>query len=135
MSSNQDTIRIRTLRFSGPMPPHEQAEHAHEFLDGLQGVYRIERVADDGLQLTYDLNHTCLEFIETHLQAQGFHLDNSLLTKLRRALHYYSEAALIDTLRNGDECRQRIQEVAKKTFEQTRHGCTDPRPEPWRHYL
>ena len=73
--------------------------------------------------------------MDEHLVDKGFHLDNTLMSKLTRALIYYVE----DTqLHNMDAPERRMkrssQEAYGKAWEQHPHGDHDDTPPEWREY-
>jgi hypothetical protein len=89
------------------------------------------------LNLTYDLATITLEQIETALQEVGFHLDNSLISRFRRALYYFTEENErsnrgLSKLTCSHGCAIKI---FAAQYRATKHGCRDPRPEHLRRYL
>ena len=84
-----DTERVRQLSFS--QLPAGQAKDALMLLHDLPHLVVLGTVGDTGLLIRYELPFYTLGKIEFALLDQGFHLDNSLLNKLRRALIYYFE--------------------------------------------
>ena len=135
--SEQDSERIRhrELAFA---PVHEdphQARSAMLLLDDIEGIENLELIDDLHLRVSYRIEFVCLRLIEDALAYAGFHLDNSLLSKLKRALYYYSEDVQRDNLgceRGEHNC---IQKVFINRYQHLRHGCRDDRPEHWRRYL
>lgn len=78
--------------------PLRQAEQAQQLLRKLEGMEVELGPGKHCITVGYDLcNHT-LERLETLLVNRGFHLDNSLLQKIRRALICYSEKCLLENL-------------------------------------
>ncbi len=130
-----DLVKTREIGFIGPQPTREQAQGARNFLAEIAGVEGCRFKGDGLVEVTYDLRRTCLEYLEALLAAEGFHLDNGLMAKLRRALHYYAEDTQRANLQLGDECRERVRKVAARNFRQNRRLPHDPRPEAWRRYL
>ena len=51
------------------------------------------------LSVRYELGHHTLEILETLLSNHGYHLDNSLLQKIKRALIYHCESCQLENLR------------------------------------
>ncbi len=130
-----DSIRrSREIIFIEPHPDPDQAGSAALMLADCEGVERAVPLSPLALLVEYDLRHITLQDIEQRLQAAGFHLDNSLLTKLKRALAHYTE----DTLRANlqcEKCTKATREVFVRQYQRRPHGCRDPRPDHWRGYL
>ena len=126
-----DLEKIREIVFHD-LPPG-QAEHALVLLEGLEGL--VATVGSDGSRLLvrYHICEYTLEGLETALASQGFHLDNSLMSKLKRALAYFSESV---QRRNGaaDEPDIKSQQAFMKVYENHLHGDRDDTPEEWRDY-
>jgi hypothetical protein len=86
------------------------------------------------LQLSYHVLDVSLEQIEAALDEAGFHLDNRLMYRLKRALYYYTEEverANAGCPRGSTNCTQK---VYMTRYRLAAHGCRDPRPEHWREY-
>ena len=113
--------------------PPGQAERALLLLDGLDGL--VVAVAADGtrLQVRYLVCEYTLEGLETALASQGFHLDNSLLSKLKRSLAYFCESVQRRNLA-ADEPDIKSQQAFVKVYERHLHGDRDETPEEWRSY-
>lgn len=128
-------VRTREIRFRGPHREPDQARAAALLLAGCEGVRGVRPITPECLQVTYDLRRTCLEALERRVADHGLHLDGSLLTRLKRALWYYSD----ETVRAGLGCERGKANCAERVFVQQyrrqRHGCRDSRPEHWRRYL
>lgn len=93
-----ERIRHRELVFA---PLHEdphQARSALLLLNDLPGVVNLVLIDDLHLRVSYQLDTVSLRMIEDVLAELGFHLDNSLLSKLKRALYHYSEDVQRDNL-------------------------------------
>lgn len=127
-----DTRKQREIRF-GALPP-EQTERAFALLAGLEGltVARIE--GRRALTVTYDLFDYTLEGLETALMAQGFHLDNTLWSKIVRALAYYCEQTQLHTLRSPQRLIKKSNEVYVQAWEHHLHGDHDDTPPELREY-
>ncbi len=127
----------RVIALRGPCDPQLTAPGAALLLADARGVQAVEVLDTYHLQVHYDLRQVGLEQLETALAEVGFHLDNSLLSKLRRALAYYTEENRRATL--GLEALSCARGCAFKVFanryRQLDHGCRDPRPEHLRRYL
>ena len=57
----------------------------------IDGVHRVEVITQETLEIHYHLLAICLADIETLLEHNGFHLDNRLVFKIKRALYHYME--------------------------------------------
>lgn len=115
-----------------PLPPG-QAERARVLLEGLDGL--VVMSAPDGCRLLvrYHVCEYTLEGLETALAEQGFHLDNSLLTKLKRALAYFCEGVQRRNVA-ANEPDIKSQQAFMKVYERHLHGDRDDTPEEWRFY-
>lgn len=67
------------------------------------------------------------------LASQGFHLDNSLLCKLKRSLAYFCESVQRRNLA-ANEPEIKSQQAFIKVYERHLHGDCDETPEEWRSY-
>ncbi|HUX82381.1 MAG TPA: hypothetical protein VMV35_06055 [Halothiobacillus sp.] len=84
-------IKQREIRFRGPHHHGDQSSGATVFLGHLPGVIKAERLDAWCLTVNYDVQKICLRVIRRHLQLAGFHLDASLLVKMKLALIEYAE--------------------------------------------
>lgn len=112
-----------------------QAAQAAAVAIAYDGVHSADAIDSERLRVAYDLYRTSLADVETGLSEAGFHLDNSLIAKLRRALYYYSDETLQASLMctpDSPGCRQT--KVFVKRYKERPKGCRDPRPEHWRGY-
>lgn len=113
-------------------PPLGQAEEARRLLDGLDGIM-AEVNGPNVLIVRYNVMEFTLEGLENALSAQGFHLDNSLLFKLKRALARFCENVQRENLTaNAPDAKS--QKVFAKVYEHHLHGDKDETPEEWRAY-
>lgn len=130
-----DLIKRREILFDPLHADRHQARSAAGLLNVLDGVHHAVPEHPTLLHVIYDLRWISLEIIETGLGEAGFHLDNSLMVRLKRALFHYTE----ETLRANHGCERGrgncTQEVFVKQYTLRRHGCRDERPEHWRRYL
>lgn len=128
---NADTERTRPLNFTR-LPPG-QAKEALLLLHDLPHLTVLSTVGDTGLLLHYELPYYTLEKIELALIDQGFHLDNTLLAKLRRALIYYYENIQCQNLSQPSQ-RERTRRIFAQVYEHHPHGDHDDTPPEWRDY-
>lgn len=126
-----DLEKIREIVFHDL--PVGQAERALVLLEGLDGL-EVTAGQDGGrLLVHYHICEYTLEGLETALASQGFHLDNSLLTKLKRTLAYFSESVQRRNVA-ADEPDIKSQQAFMKVYERHLHGDRDDTPEEWRGY-
>lgn len=126
-----DQEKTREIVFSA-LPVH-QAEAALALLDGMQGMRVEPGCHPTGIVVHYDVCDYTLEKLESALQAQGFHLDNALLQKLRRALIYFCERNQRDNL-SVPPSQQKSAKPFVAAFQHHPHGDQDDTPEEWRSY-
>jgi hypothetical protein len=127
-----DLDKIREIVFH--QLPDGQVERARALLDGLDSMKASVKLENGRtLVVQYKITHYTLQGIESALQAQGFHLDNSLLQKLKRALVYHCENVQRENLTiNAPDAKS--QRVFARVYEQHLHGDRDETPEEWREY-
>lgn len=132
---NDQLIKRRDIHFSNLHSDSAQAQTAMFLLSDVVGIQDMVLINDLCLHISYDIRHISLELIEAVLQEVGFHLDNSLLVKLKRALYYYSESVQRDNLGCVEPDNNSTQKVFISKYQQRKHGCRDERPPHWRKYL
>lgn len=134
---NPDQIKHREIWFRDPHPDTHQAHSAMLLLADVPGVLHIDRPDPEhnGLAITYDLAQIDLQLIEQLLLELGFHLDNSLMSKLKRALYYYTEQTERENLGTNRAQDHNTRDIFMRCYRCRRHGCRDERPEHWRQYL
>lgn len=136
MRTNPDNpLKVREISFCPLHPDPNQAGTATQLLRDCEGILQVERLDDTQLRVTYDIHLTTLAAIEVLLEDFGFHLDNSLLSRMRRALIEYTE----ETQRINIGCERGEHNCTVKIFinryQHRTHGCRDDRPQHWRRYL
>ncbi|MBL8398472.1 MAG: hypothetical protein JNL84_10080 [Candidatus Accumulibacter sp.] len=123
----------RSIQFA-KFPPGQVPEAA----DVLARVDNLEVHADDPartIAVAYDLRQHCLQKIEGELEDRGYHLDNTLLSKMRRALIYYVEETQLHNLDAPARLLKRSQsEAYTHAWERHPHGDHDDTPPEWRDY-
>jgi hypothetical protein len=106
---------------------------ANALLNELNDILMAHIVDAYCLHIAYDLNIIGLEKIETILVKAGFHLDNSLINKLKRAIIYYSEETQQSNAVKDTELSTCV-DAAIERYRKRPHGCRDNRPKHWRDY-
>lgn len=133
--TDTDRIKQRQIHFRDLHPERNDARSAAEFLEQVEGVLATDPVTPIQLNVCYDLQKICLQEIENALSELGLHLDNGLIFRIKRALHYYTEETFRENggYRGGyNNCHHL---VFAKRYQALEHGCRDQRPEHWRRYL
>lgn len=136
MEQDADSLKKqREIVFSTLHPDPDQAGSAAVLLLEMDGVSQTRAVDQVTVEVHYNLLVICLADIEDTLAKEGFHLDNRLVHKIRRALYHYTE----DTQRANLGCARGESNCTRKVFASSyrkrEHGCQDERPEHWRRYL
>jgi hypothetical protein len=130
-----DLVKHRDIHFAELHPDPNQAETAAQLLSEVEGIVGIEQLSPIHIRVSYQLMAISLEQIENGLTAMELHLDNRLLYRLMRALHYYTE----ETERTNLGCVQSDSKSTRHIFadhyQRQNHRLRDQRPEHWRKYL
>ena len=127
-------LKYREIHFSPLHPDPNQAHTAMLQLSDLEGVEAIHQLQPHRLHISYRVNYLTLQMIEEALLEVGFHLDNSLMVKLKRALVYYTEEAQRSNLgcdKGNSKCTRK---VFVRSYSTQDHGCRDERPHHLRNY-
>ena len=128
-------IKQRDVMFNSLHEDESQASTAAQMLIDMDGIILAETTSDTHLVIRYDLRYFTLTDIEELLTTVGFHLDNNLLIKLKRALYSYTE----ETERANMGCQEGQSNCTRETYinryQKLPHGCRDKRPDHWRNYL
>jgi hypothetical protein len=129
-----DFIKQREIHFRSLDPATNDARETMALLMDIPGIDDIRALTANCLQVRYDLRHISLQVIESALAEVGFHLDNSLLVKMKRALFYYTEETqLVNQGYLHDQASSTL-DIFVNCYNQRKHGCRDSRPEHLRHY-
>jgi hypothetical protein len=113
--------------------PVGQVERALILLEGMDGLTVVAGIEANYLLVRYNVCEYTLEGLESALSNQGFHLDNSLLSKLKRALAYFCESVQRRNVA-ANEPDIKSQQAFVKVYERRLHGDSDETPEEWRDY-
>ncbi len=130
-----DRVKHREILFRGPHPDPHQAQSAALLLSDLDGITRVHLAQANSMLLcvSYDVHIICLQFIEEILIEMGYHLDNNLMVKVKRAIYYYTEQVERET--HGCKSGNCTRNIFIENYRRHTHGCRDERPEHWRKYL
>ena len=130
--STEDLIKKREIRFCHLHPDKNQAQSALLLLSDADGILEAQYGDALCLYVSYDVRLLTLQAIENVLIRLGYHLDNRLLTRMKRALYMYSE----DTQRTNLGCSE-ITDTTMVFISRKANGsrCRDHRPDYWRKYL
>ncbi len=135
MTTMSGTVKKREIFFSEIYSDREQAESALRMLENIPGILKMQIVDPRQLNVHYDIRYLCLADIEEALAEVGFHLDNNLLLRLKRALYSYTETTERANI-GCDRCQDHsTRNIFIDRYQQQRHGCRDQRPSHWRDYL
>ena len=131
--TSTDLKKHREILFS-KFPPGQVPEAADD-LKRLEEVEVATRTEKRAVGVTYDLQQHTLEELEGHLEDKGYHLDNTLMSKLTRALIHYVEDTQLHNLGAPEKRLKRsADEAYVKAWEQRPHGDHDDTPPEWREY-
>jgi hypothetical protein len=130
-----DEVKHRDIHFFELHPDPNQAETATQLLSEVEGIVGIEQRSPIHIHVSYRLTAISLEQIETGLTAMGLHLDNRLLYRLMRALHYYTEETERANLGCTRSDSKSTRHIFADHYQRQNHGLRDQRPEHWRKYL
>jgi len=131
---NKELIKNRDILFSDPQPLSDPAQAALTLLTGVDGILESSHNHNHSIHLCYNLRLITMSDIEDALQEVGFHLDNSLLSKIKRALYYYTEETQLANLGYDHDQSKSTLEIFINRYNQLPHGCRDERPVHYRRY-
>jgi len=114
--------------------PTDQAVQAARLLGRIVGVTVQAYPSEHRVAVQYSVSEHSLLKLETVLMDAGFHLDNHILQKIKRALAHYCEEVQCDNL-NIPEHNIKSRDVYVKVWEKHSHGDHDDTPEELRRYL
>ena len=126
-------VKRREISFR-PLPPG-QTDKALTALQRLKGLrVRLIETKERTLEVEYSVTDFSLEMLETALRDAGFHLDNTLYTKLVRALVYFTEETQRHNIASPERLIKQSNEVYIKVYDQHPHGDHDDTPPELRDY-
>ncbi len=114
-----------------PLPPG-QIERAQGWLASLSGL-RVRRTGDCILCLEYDLIDYTLEALEEDLVRRGYHLEATVLIRIRRALIYHCERNQRSSMEEPSPSTKNYKAFVE-AWQHSLHGDHDETPEEWRQY-
>jgi hypothetical protein len=126
------SVKHRELRFS-KFPPG-QADRAHKLLTGLDGLDVQPGPRANTILVRYEVTDYTFEGLENALICQGFHLDNTVYSKILRAIVYYCEDTQLHNLRSPERLIKKSNEVYSKVWDHHLHGDHDETPPELREY-
>ncbi|MCF6337653.1 MAG: hypothetical protein L3J84_06835 [Gammaproteobacteria bacterium] len=127
-------IKTREIHFSNVDPASNDAREALRLLLDTPSIENVRALNNDCIQVSYDLRQVTLKTLEAALVEVGFHLDNSLLIKMKRSLFYYTEETQLMNLGHQHDQASSTLDIFVNCYHQRKHGCRDRRPEYLRHY-
>ena len=131
--SGSDLRKKREILFS-KFPPGQVPEAADD-LQRLEDIEVSARFEERAVGVAYDLQQHTLRELDEHLVDKGYHLDNTLLSKLIRAFVHYVEETELHNLEAPDKPRKKSQHTAyTQAWERHPHGDHDDTPPEWREY-
>lgn len=131
--TSTDLKKHREILFA-KFPPGQVPEAADD-LKRMNEVEVAPQTEKRAIGVSYELQQHTLEELENHLEDKGFHLDNTLLSKLTRALIHYVEDTQLHNLGAPEKRLKRsATEAYVKAWEQHPHGDHDDTPPEWREY-
>lgn len=120
------TRKHREIRFA-KLPPG-QAARAMELLARLERIEVSPGTHAESISVWYEVTDHTLEALEYALREQGFHLSNTLYSKLIRALVYYSEDTQLRNMSHPERLLKQSHEVYSKAWDHHPHGDHDDTP-------
>lgn len=129
------TVCARELVFQGPHREADQASGAALLLADSPLVSEVSVTGPNRVVVRYDLRDVTFAEIESALEELGFHLDNSILTRLRRAYYGYCEDTRRANMKINPNCFGHCaRRIFVRHYQKGEHGCRDHRPSHWRAY-
>ncbi|MBV2234263.1 MAG: hypothetical protein KUL75_01845 [Sterolibacterium sp.] len=120
-----DSAKTRLLHFDSLLAA--QTEQVRQLLDGIDGL-TVTCVAQNCLQVSYNLTEYTLAGLEKALTSQGFRFQQSWYRSLERALIHFWEETQLRNMRVPQRLIKKSNEVYVKAWEQHPHGDHDDTP-------
>lgn len=131
---NEEFVKQRELIFMSVQEDSDPAHAAMQLLEDIEGINSVEHQDPLSLAITYNILKITLMDIDDALQEVGFHLDNSIISKLKRALFYFTEETQLANLGYDHANSKSTTEIFINRYNQMEHGCRDERPSHLRQY-
>ena len=125
-------LKTRELRFK--KLPVGQAARAMAGLRRIKGLHVEAGVRETELVISYSILEHTLEDVENALRDAGFGLDNTLYSKLVRALVYFTEETQRHNLESPERLIKKSHEAYVHAWDQHEHGDHDDAPPELREY-
>ena len=129
---DHDLHKQRDIVFA-KFPPGQVPEAAGQ-LSTLERINAEVLLQKRAVEVDYDLSDYTLRELEDHLVDRGYHLDNTLMSKLVRALIHYSEETQLRNLQAPERLIKKSHEAYIQAWEHHQHGDHDDTPPDWREY-
>jgi hypothetical protein len=127
-----DLHKQRDIVFA-KFPPGQVPEAAGQ-LGLLERLHAEALVPKRAVEVDYDLSDYTLRELEDHLVDRGYHLDNTLMSKIVRALVHYAEDTQLRNMQAPERLIKKSHEAYVQAWEQHPHGDRDDTPQDWREY-
>lgn len=114
--------------------PPGQVPEASDHLAAKEALEVMPHIEKRSVGVGYELTQYTLSDLEEELVDKGFHLDNTLFSKLTRALIHYVEETQLHNLDAPERKIKRSNEAYIHAWEQHPHGDHDDTPPEWREY-
>jgi hypothetical protein len=114
--------------------PPGQVPEASDMLAEKEALEVAAHVEKRTVGVGYELTQYTLSDLEEELVDNGYHLDNTLLSKLTRALIHYVEDTQLHNLDAPERRQKHSNEAYMHAWEQHPHGDHDDTPPEWREY-
>lgn len=133
-NQTSNLIKQRDISFSALTNDPNPAHVATDLLEGITGILRIAPRSSHLLTVEFSLHIVTLRFLHQTLTEVGFHLDNSLLYKIKNALYYYTEETQLANLGHQQTESKSTKQIFINSYLQKSHGCRDERPDYYHFY-
>ncbi|MDO6385517.1 hypothetical protein [Uliginosibacterium sp. 31-12] len=120
------------LRFA--QYPEGQSARALLFLQNQPWLHVEPGVHAESLHVCYDLAHYSLRGIEQALEAEGFCLDDSLISRIKRSLTHFCEETRSRNATAPQRLIKQSNQVYVKAWEHHPHGDRDETPPELREF-
>ncbi|MBI2306825.1 MAG: hypothetical protein HYU78_05930 [Rhodocyclales bacterium] len=132
LKKNPKLYKHREILFA-KFPPGQVPE-ASDHLAAKDELEVEPHVEKRTVAVGYELTQYTLGDLEEELVEKGFHLDNTLFSKLTRALIHYVEETQLHNLEAPEHRLKCSDEAYVRAWEQHPHGDHDDTPPEWREY-